>query len=301
MELINMKKIIIFAVFISSFLTPVHASVEPVIAVIDTGTNPALFKTNIITEYCVVESFNCPNGKKNMEGIGASQLPPTTVKSLDHGTQMLSVIQQINPKAKVIPIRIVGVQTSTGLPGAYTNDSVKSALDWVIANRIKYNITVVSISQGAIFPNCRVPSGMLQQVSALKAVNVPVIASSGNDGNKNAINSPACIPDVVAIGATDNPASGTNGSTWDSNADPYIARYSNVSPAVDFYTNARYMTTTLNGNQKFLVGTSTATAAFAAWWQLNDKGSFDSTYSYFVSISSNAKNEYTSGRYIEIK
>jgi len=297
----NIIKVILITALLLPVTPVVAADTPPAIAVIDTGTNPALFQTNIITEYCVVESFTCPNGKKNMEGVGASQLPSSTVKSLDHGTQMLSIIKQINPNAKVIPIRIVGVQISTGLPGVYTNDSVKSALDWVIANRAKFNITVVSISQGAIFAGCKVPAGMIQQVAILKLVNVAVIASTGNDGNKIAINSPACIPDVVAIGATDNPSSGINGETWDPSAAPYIARYSNVSSGVDFYTNARFMTTTLNGNQKFSVGTSNATAAFAAWWQLNDKGSFDSTYSYLVSTSSIAKNEFSSGRYIEIK
>ena len=294
-----MKKLILVVALLAGVVTPVHAAGEPTIAVIDTGTNPALFQGNIVTEYCVVESFTCPNGSKTMEGAGASQLPPTTVKSLDHGTQMLSVIKQINPNAKVIPIRIVGVQKTTGLPGGYTNDAVKSALDWVIANRVKYNITVVSISQGAVFAGCRVPAGMTEQVAALKAANVPVLASTGNDGNKTAINSPSCIPDAVAVGATDNP--GVNGATWDPTASPYIARYTNVSPAVDFYTNARFMTTTLNGGQKFMAGTSTATAALAAWWQLNDKGSFDATYNFLLSTSTDAKNETTTGKYVTIK
>lgn len=297
-----MKRASLFVslIFLTSNLlvASVHAAGEPTIAVIDTGTNPALFQGNIVTEYCVVESFTCPNGSKTMEGAGASQLPPTTVKSLDHGTQMLSVIKQINPNAKVIPIRIVGVQKSTGLPGVYTNDAVKSALDWVVANRVKYKITVVSISQGAVFANCKVPVGMKEQVAALKAANVAVIASTGNDGNPTSINSPACIPDVVAIGATDNP--GVNGAIWDPIASPYIARYTNVSSAVDFYTNARFMTTILNGSQKFMVGTSTATAAFAAWWLLNDKGSFDATYNFLMSTVTEAKNEYVKGNYVKI-
>ena len=294
-----MKKLILVVALLAGFVTPVHAAGEPTIAVIDTGTNPALFQDMIVAEYCVVESFTCPNGSKTMEGAGASQLPPTTVKSLDHGTQMLSVIKQVNPNAKVIPIRIVGVQKSTGLPGLYTNDAVKSALDWVIANRVKYNINVVSISQGAVFANCNVPVGMKEQVAALKAANVPVIASTGNDGNKTAINSPSCIPDAVAIGATDNP--GVNGATWDPNASPYIARYTNISPALDFYTNARFMTTTLNGTQRFMVGTSTATASMAAWWLSNNKGSFDATYNYFLSTATEAKNEYATGKYVTIK
>jgi hypothetical protein len=57
-------------------------------------------------------------------------------------------------------------------------NAVKSALDWVVANRAKYNIVAVNVSQVRIFPGCVVPAGTSADVDALKSFNVPVIAAT---------------------------------------------------------------------------------------------------------------------------
>ena len=273
--------------------------VAPSIVVIDTGTDPALFGSKIVAEACFVEYYNCPNGKLTMEGPGASLIPPTTNDALNHGTQMLSIVNKVNPAANLIPIRIVGINAK-GLPGLYTLASVKQALDWVIANQAKYNIAVVSLSQGGIKANCNVPAGMVSQFATLRAKNVPVITAVGNDGSKTDSNSPACIPDAVAIGATDNPEPTSRPIAWDPKASPYIARYNNVSSFVDFYANGRWFATNRDGSVKFKVGSSTATASVAGWWLLNRKESFDATYKYLSDNAGTAKNEWFTGKYIFI-
>ena len=297
-----MKKLIYLFVtvfFVGVTVVPTHAEVAPTIAVIDTGTTPSLFGDKIVAEYCVVESYKCANGKTSMEGAGASALPAFKDKALDHGTQMLSIIAKVNPSAKLLPIRIVGVNPS-GNAGLYTLDSVKMALDWVIANQEKYNIAVVNISQGRVFTNCKVPAGMVEQIATLKARNVAVISAAGNDGNKTAINSPACIADVVAVGATDNPWPGSEPYAWDSTAAPYIARYNNISSAVDFYANGRWIVTNANGTTKFMGGTSNATASISGLWLLNRQASVDATYAVILSKATTISNEYTSGKYVLI-
>lgn len=296
-----MKKTIFFLVtaFLIGTTSPIHADVAPSIVVIDTGTNPSLFGDKIVAEACFVESYKCANGKTSMEGPGASALPAFKDKALDHGTQMLSVIAAVNPSAKLLPIRIVGVNPS-GNAGLYTLESVKMALDWVIANQATYNIAVVNISQGRVFDNCKVPAGMVEQVAKLKTLNVAVVSASGNNGNKTAINSPACIGDVVAVGATDNPWPGMEQIAWDKKAAPYIARYSNVSAAVDVYANGRWFVTNANGTTKFMAGTSNAAASISAWWLLNRKSSHAETYNALMSATSTASNESVTGKYVLI-
>jgi len=298
----KMKKlfyVLVTAVFIGTTVVPTHAEVAPSIAVIDTGTTPSLFGDKIVAEYCVVESYTCANGKTSMEGAGASALPAFKDKALDHGTQMLSIIAKVNPSAKLLPIRIVGVNPN-GNAGLYTLDSVKLALDWVIANQAKYNIAVVNISQGRVFADCRVPAGMVEQIATLKARNVAVISATGNDGNKTAINSPACIGDVVAVGATDNPWAGSEPYAWDSAAKPYIARYTNISSALDFYANGRWFVTNANGTTKFTAGTSNATASMSGLWLLKRQASVDATYAAIVALSTTASNESVTGKYVLI-
>lgn len=298
----KVKKLIYFlviALFIGTTVVPTHADVAPSIAVIDTGTTPALFGDKIVTEYCIVESYTCANGKSSMEGVGASALPAFKDKALDHGTQMLSIIAKVNPSAKLLPIRIVGVNPN-GNAGLYTLDSVKLALDWVIANQAKYNIAVVNISQGKVFADCRVPAGMVEQIATLKARNVAVVSATGNDKNKTAINSPACIRDVVAVGATDNPWAGSEPYAWDSKAVPTIARYTNVSVALDFYANGRWFVTNANGTTKFTAGTSNATASISGLWLLNRQASVDATYGVIAASSTTVSTGSITGKYVDI-
>jgi len=298
----EMKKLVylfVTAFFVGVTVVPTHAEVAPSIAVIDTGTTPSLFGDKIVAEYCVVESYTCANGSTSMEGAGASALPAFKDKALDHGTQMLSIIAKVNPSAKLVPIRIVGVNPN-GNAGLYSLASVKMALDWVIANQEKYNIAVVNISQGKVFAECRVPAGMVEQIATLKARNVAVVSATGNDNNKTAINSPACIADVVAVGATDNPWPGSEPYAWNSKAVPTIARYTNVSPALDFYANGRWIVTNANGTTKFMVGTSNATASISGLWLSKRQASVDATYAAIAASTTIVSTESVTGKYVLI-
>lgn len=295
-----MKRVILLvAVIFGTTMVSAQAETPPAIVVIDTGTNTALFKDNIVAEYCVLEFTNCPNGKQTMEGPGAANLPATTYTQFDHGAQMISIMLKLYPDVKIIPIRIVGMNKN-GSPVIYTNNAVKLALDWVAQNQEKYNIQVVNVSQGAIFANCKVPAGTAEAVASLKAKNVAVIAATGNASNRTAMDSIACLPDVVSVGATDNPHPGTQGKAWDPTAKPYIARYSNGNANTSFYTNARWYVTNNNGTTKFMVGTSNASAALSAWWLLNKKETFAQTFSSLVTASTTTNNEWLAGRYVYI-
>ena len=267
---------------------PAQADTPASIAVIDSGAPAGLFN-NIVGEYCVVEFFTCPNGKSTMEGAGASSIPVSTSANLTHGSEMMSIINQVNPNAKLVSIRIVGI-TANNLPAIYTLAAVKSALDWVVINQSKFNIKVVNISQGRIFAGCAVPAGLADNVTALKALGVAVVAATGNDSNRTDMMSPACLPNVISVGATDNPDPGTTGKTWDPNAKPYIARYSNGNAQTTYYTNGRYNTTQPSGKTKFMVGTSNAAAAMSAYL-LNNPNPTTTT----------ANNEWLTGKYVFIR
>lgn len=266
---------------------PAHAELPASVAVIDSGQPNSLFN-NIVGEYCVVEYFSCPNGKSTMDGAGASNIAPSTNAALSHGTEMNSIINKIEPNAKIVSVRIVGI-TNLGNPAVYTNQAVKLALDWVIANQTKYNIKVVSISQGRIFAGCAVPDGLVADVTALVNLGVSVVASTGNDGNRTAISAPACLPGVISVGATDNPDAGTTGKTWDPTAKPVIANYSNGNAQTTYYTNARYNVLEPNGTTHFMVGTSNATAAMAAF-----------LLHHTVTTTGIATNQWLTGKYVFI-
>jgi hypothetical protein len=295
-----MKKIMIVLVLLTGLIYPANAAGEPTIAIIDSGVNNSLFANNIAYEVCLMSIARCPNAQTSMEGPGAANTPATTDKVLNHGTQMASIVRAVNPSAKILPIRIVN-QTPAGVAGLYSLDDVQNALNWIITNREKYNISVILLAQGAVMGNCRVPAGMAQSIATLKAANVPVIAAAGNDSNKKTTQSPACLTDTVSVGATDNPWAGSEPYAYDPAAAPYIARYSNGAQGqVDFYLNARYYTTLTDGSQKFMVGTSNSSAALAGWWLLNRKATFDETFNAIMATTTEAKNEFVTGRYVRL-
>jgi hypothetical protein len=298
-----MKKLLtllISVVFLSTTAIPVQAEVPPAVVVIDNGTNTSLFKDSISYEVCILSSYKCPNGKQMMEGEGAANLPATKDRNFNHGTQMVSLVLRFNPSAKVIPIRIVGM-TPRGNQGLYSLSDVQNALNWVVANRVKHNIAVVSLSQGAIFKNCKVPAGLAENIAALKAVNVPVVAAVGNNGNRTATHAPACLTDTVSVGATDNPFPGVQPIEYDKTASPYIARYSNGAQGqTDFFLNGRWNAMQLDGTLKFTAGTSGATAVMAGWWLLNRKATFDETFTALMATTVDAKNEFQTGRYVRL-
>jgi len=277
---------------------PATADLPQAVVVIDSGIPTSLF-TNILTEVCVLEYSNCPNGKQFMEGAGAANTPVSTNATLTHGTEMISIINAVNPKVNIIPIRIIGI-TDKGNPYIYSNDAVKLALDWVVANQAKYNITAVNVSQGKVFDNCKVPVGTAEAVAALKAKNVAVIAATGNTQNRAAMNSIACLTDAVSVGATDNPWPGSQPFTYDPKATPTIARYSNGNAQTSFYANARWFVLQPSGKTKFMVGTSNATAAVTGFWTLNRKESWKATYDYLSSVSIPTSNQWLTGKYIFI-
>lgn len=293
-----MKRLVILLVLLFIPVANVQAEQPKAVAVIDSGVNTALFD-NIVAEVCVLEYSNCPNGKPFMEGTGAANTGVQTNTTLTHGTEMLSIIKSVNPAVGLIPIRIVGI-TDKGNPYIYSNNAVKMGLDWVVANRVKYNIVAVNVSQGKIFDSCKVPDGTAQAIATLKANNVAVIAATGNDSNRTSMHSIACLPDVVSVGATDNPDQTSLRRTYDPTATPYIARYSNGNSNTSFYANARWMALQPNGTNRFIVGTSNSSAALTGWWVLNMQSSWSETYNKLVDSAKTASNQWLTGRYIQI-
>jgi hypothetical protein len=269
------KSLILALVLLVLQVVPVQADSLDSIAVIDSGTNTELFKDNILYEVCIVSEFTCPNGKKFMEGEGAANIPVSNDKVLSHGTQMLSIITQVNPKAKVILIRIVGIDPKEK-PADYYTEDIDKALIWITKNQKKYNISVVSLSQGNTFKTCDVSNTFKKQVSLLKKVNVPVIAAAGNDGNKKPVWTPACWKEVVSVGTLY-----PNGE-----AKPY----SNAVGKVDFYLLDEYNVTTLDRSIKKTIGTSNSTAALSSFWLIYKQETYSKTYNFLKSYFKKERN-----------
>ena len=262
------KKIMLLVVAISATLLPTQTASavgEKTLVIIDSGINTDLAwaKNAVIDEACFVELHRCPNGFSQMTGAGASKMTPamTTAGSLSHGTQMASVAVAVDPNVKIVSIRVAGL-TPRGVPTPYSGKAISWALDYVEANKARLNVGAVSISLGNSYrsTSCPIVGNLQTQITNLMASGIPVVIAVGNGGSTK-IDYPACIPQAIAVGATEERYAMREVSGW---VYPIMA-ISNHNSEVDYFVNGKYTVSDISDNKKVSFGTSNATVAFATY------------------------------------
>jgi hypothetical protein len=244
--------------------TPANAASDKTLVIIDSGINTNLdwAKNAVIEEACFIEYGTCPNGTISMVGPGAAYVDPTLVKdkAMSHGTQMASIAVTVNPDVKIVFVRVVGMSRK-GYANTYTTKALSLALDWVSANAERLNVGAVSVSFGRVYREaaCPIETKLQAQIVGLASVNVPVVIATGNNSDQKKINYPACIPQAIAVGATDTPYTikQVTGTVYP------IMLISNSSPELDLYAMGRWTATDINGVKAVSLGTSGATVSVA--------------------------------------
>jgi len=262
------KKIMLLVVAISATLLPLQSASavgEKTLVIIDSGINTDLAwaKNSVVDEACFVEFNRCPNGLSQMTGAGASKITPamTTAGSFSHGTEMASVAVAVDPNVKIVSIRIAGM-TAKGVPNPYTAKAISWALDYVEANKARLNVGAVSISLGNSYKSteCPIVGNLQTQITNLMASGIPVAIAVGNGGSTK-IDYPACIPQAIAVGATEDRYAMKEVSGW---VYPIMA-ISNYNSDVDYFVNGKYTTSDLSDKKSVSFGTSNSTVAFATY------------------------------------
>jgi hypothetical protein len=294
------NKIIVAAIasmLVAGLTGPVSATPQKTLVIIDSGINSQLdwVKNALVDEACFIEFGKCPNGQSSMTGPGAATLAATDAtkdRTFNHGTQMASVAVAVNPQVKIAAIRIVGMSDKK-FANTYRTNSLAPALDWVIANSARLNVGAVSISLGRAYTEatCPVEAALQSQISTLKENNIGVFIASGNRSNPSKVDYPACIPEAVAVGATDTRYSMRGVTGW---VYP-VMRISNGGADLDLYALGRYTTIGLDGKPVVAIGTSAATAAVASKWTqaIGQGGTYDSVWASFTSGLGNAYRSIT--------
>jgi hypothetical protein len=254
------------ALGLSLFTTPASAASDKTLVIIDSGINTQLdwAKAAIVEEACFIEYGKCPNGLASMTGPGAAHIDPALVKdkALSHGTQMASVAVATNPNVKIVVVRIVGM-SAKGFANSYTTRGLATAMDWVVANAARLNVGAVSISLGRAYAEASCPIAaeprLQSQIVGLASMNVATVVAAGNNSNKLKVNYPACIPEAIAVGATDRPYTikQVQGTVYP------IMLMSNGGPDLDLVTMGRHTVTDLNGVKTVSLGTSNANTVVA--------------------------------------
>ena len=236
------------------------------LVIIDSGINTDLdwISLAVIDEACFVEFHRCPNGFSQMSGAGASKITPamTSSSAFSHGTQMASIAVALDQQVQIVSIRIMGMNKS-GAPSPYSPTAILKALEYVEQNKTRLNIGVVSISLGKSYreKTCPINQKLQSVIANLTASGIGVVIAVGNGGNNTKVDYPACIPEAIAVGATEDRYAMKEVEGW---VYPILSM-SNNGPELDLFVNGKYTVTDTSNTKKVSFGTSGSTVAFATY------------------------------------
>lgn len=206
------------------------------VAILDTGIdhNHADFAGRIVGEQCFCDNFDgtgcCPGG--NVQGNLAED-------DNGHGTHVAGIAAGggndapvgVASQAWIVAVKVMDAQNRfRGFTQIY------QGLEWIADHRPDVDVINMSLGSDArLAPEqCDVSAvamGLAPVIHQLRARGVLITASTGNDGDSHALEVPACMTDVVAVGATyDSPGAHCLGTS--TTADD-IACFANSSASMD--------------------------------------------------------------------
>ncbi len=207
------------------------------VAVLDTGidTSHDVFQNGarIAGEACFTDE-DCPDGSSEQLGEGAAaprqedEDHGSHVAGIALGAQTTSIDTGTAPGANLIAINVFTRQNDLLL----TNESdIIRAIEHLLEEYEDIAAVNMSLGGGTYYSYCDEESPALAEAFAnLRSENIAPVVASGNAGNREAVSSPACLSDAIAVGATE----GKSGVAGFSNLHPQMV--SLVAPGVDIHS-----------------------------------------------------------------
>jgi subtilisin family serine protease len=230
------------------------------VAVLDTGVDAdhAFLAGRVTDEACfssTVPAFSlCEDDAPTAEGPGSAA--PCPFSACNHGTHVAGIVAgsggPTNAPAGVAPgASIIAVQVfSRDLAGLYASDSsLMQALDWVLQRQLENpNVAAVNLSLGgSLFTGACNSDPLRPYVDQLRAAGTATVIASGNEGAKDRLASPGCIPKAITVGATDD-------------ANNRVASFSNSAAVLDLLApGVSIVSSVPGGGYQSIDGTSMAT------------------------------------------
>jgi len=105
----------------------------------------------------------------------------------------------VNPRANLVAVKVLDFE------GRGSSADALAGVEWVIANREKYNIRVANLSIGT--PDAGSHDSLVRAVEAAWDAGIVVVVAAGNGGpHKSSVTSPGTSRKVVTVGAFDDEA-----------------------------------------------------------------------------------------------
>ena len=225
------------------------------IAVLDTGidTDHPDFAGRIVAEQCFCDNLDgtgcCPGSAKQLSGPGAAE------DDNGHGTHVTGIAAGAGavaapgmaPAAEIVAVKVMDFQNKFR-----SFKQIFDGLRWIEDNHPEVDVINMSLGSAALYTpaQCTAPAvafGLQPVIGRLRQRGVLIAACTGNNNRTDATWLPACMTEVVAVGATPD------------NADT-ITTYTNSSPSMDIVAPGSQIEASARGGGKVTSnGTSMAT------------------------------------------
>lgn len=212
------------------------------VAVLDSGidANSRDFAGRIVGQQCFCDNLDgsgcCPNSDAVQSGAGAAR------DDDGHGTHVSGIVAGSGvtaPRGMAPGARIVAVKVLDQNRTFRSFTQIYRALEWIAAERP--DVKVINMSFGswdvyspAACDSAAIALGMQGIVSELRRRGVLITASSGNQSSVGGTTIPACMPDVIGVGATSKVAD-------------EVQLFTNSSSAIDLVAPGAVITATGRG------------------------------------------------------
>jgi subtilisin family serine protease len=266
--------------------------------VLDTGVDSShpFLQGKVVEEACFSTSDAergarslCPNGRDEQHGRGAAA--PCSIEGCEHGTHVAGIaagrgddFAGIASDATIIAIQVFQNNTDSctgdGCLNVRTSDIIR-ALEWVYKLRDTYKIAAVNMSFGSapITENeneddteaCdRYSTALYTMVDTLRDADIVTIAATGNHSETAGISFPACLSNVISVGAANTGARSMQVEE--------VAPFSNSHAAVDLLAPGVAISSAVPGGAfRSLSGTSMAVPAVVGAWAVLKSSTPDAT------------------------
>ena len=192
----------------------------------------------IAGEHCVYGCTGGPDSAQDDNGHG------TNVSGIIAGRGTIAPIG-IAPGASLVMVKMINAN------GSFESaDQIIDSLNWLALNRPDVKVINMSIVTFQTFSgDCDSSETWTMAISSavatLRSHGVTLFASAGNDSSRTRMAAPACIRDVVSVGAVYDSAYGSNQAfCQDPSAADRVACFSDSSPTLDLLAPGALITST---------------------------------------------------------
>ncbi|MEP6923437.1 MAG: S8 family serine peptidase [Pyrinomonadaceae bacterium] len=172
------------------------------IAFLDSGFYPHVDLTSPYNRILAYHSLLSPNGDISslfQPDVASWHGMMTSVVAAGNGALSNGFYRGIAPEAGVVLVKLAK-------SGRITSENIQEGLEWVLANRQKFNIRVVNISAGGDYETSYLEDSLSQTVEKAVQAGLTIICACGNSGHmpNHPVFPPASAPSAIAVGGLDD-------------------------------------------------------------------------------------------------